>query len=184
MVNKENDPVPFARGEPCPNCGQGAVHSELLVDKFTYSHGEEPVELSATVLLHRCAACGFEFTDGSADDARHGAICNYLGVHPPKAIVALRETYELSRSQFAQLTRLGEASIARWERGELIQNAAYDQFLYLLRFQENVQRLRDHAKPVGSNVNTRGASRFRLLQPSSQMELEQRAFKLFLEPAH
>ena len=48
----------------------------------------------------------------------------------------------MTRLGFAELTKFGEATLGRWERGALIQNAANDQFLYLLRFAENVDRLR------------------------------------------
>src|ERR1051326_2679799 len=47
--------------------------------------------------------------------------------------------------EFARLTRLAEDSIRDWENGTVIQNAAYDRFLYLLTFPENVARLRFHS---------------------------------------
>jgi hypothetical protein len=55
----------------------------------------------------------------------------------------------MSRAEFSRLTRIGEASLGRWEKGLLIQNHAHDQFLYLLKFPENVARLRDR---VGSGA--------------------------------
>jgi len=55
--------------------------------------------------------------------------------------VALRKRYNLTRAEFASLTRFGEASLARWETGQLIQNAANDQLLYLLSIESNVERL-------------------------------------------
>ena len=61
----------------------------------------------------------------------------------PSEIKALREHYGLSRKEFAEITLLGEASLARWESGELTQNAAYDQLLRLLQFQGNMERLRE-----------------------------------------
>jgi DNA-binding transcriptional regulator YiaG len=62
----------------------------------------------------------------------------------PAEVRAVRQKAgSLSRAEFARITRLGEATIGRWERGELIQNAANDQLLYLLTFPENVVRLRD-----------------------------------------
>jgi len=60
-----------------------------------------------------------------------------------RQIRALRESYKLSRREFGALTRIGEASLARWESGEIIQSFGYDQFLYLLSFPENLQRLRE-----------------------------------------
>jgi hypothetical protein len=35
----------------------------------------------------------------------------------------------MTRAAFAELTRLGDASLARWEKGLLIQNPANDQLL-------------------------------------------------------
>jgi DNA-binding transcriptional regulator YiaG len=100
------------------------------------------VELTASVPVRICDECGFHFTDEAADDARHEAICRHLRVMTPQEIATVRKDYGLSRPEFARLTRLGEASLARWEAGLLIQNAAYDQFLYLLTFPENIERLK------------------------------------------
>jgi len=60
----------------------------------------------------------------------------------PSEIQALREGYDMSRAEFSRLTRIGEASLGRWENGLLIQGQANDRFLYLLTFPENVARLR------------------------------------------
>jgi transcriptional regulator with XRE-family HTH domain len=87
----------------------------------------------------------------------------------PAEIRAIRrEAGALSRAQFARITRLGEATIGRWERGELIQNRANDQLLYLLTFPENVTRLRNRerkdesprspsAPPEGQRSRVRGS---------------------------
>ena len=53
-----------------------------------------------------------------------------------------REKQGMTRSQFAALTRFGDASLGRWERGALVQNGANDQLIYLLGFADNVERLR------------------------------------------
>jgi DNA-binding transcriptional regulator YiaG len=60
----------------------------------------------------------------------------------PREVEAVRTRLRMTRAAFADLTRLGEASLARWEKGLLIQNPANDQLLYLLLFPENVERLR------------------------------------------
>jgi transcriptional regulator with XRE-family HTH domain len=39
----------------------------------------------------------------------------------------------MSRLQFARLTRIGVATLSRWERGITLPNPANDQFLRLLR---------------------------------------------------
>jgi len=69
-------------------------------------------------------------------------VCRHLGVMTPRDVEAVRTRLRMTRAAFADLTRLGEASLARWEKGLLIQNPANDQLLYLLLFPENVERLR------------------------------------------
>lgn len=123
-------------GSACPECG-GAVHTETHDQAFPYGDGDDFVELTAAVPLCVCDACGFEYYDERAEVLRHEAVCQHLGVLTPTAIRNLREGYRLSRQQFARLTKLGEATIARWERGELIQNGANDMYLRLVALPSN-----------------------------------------------
>jgi DNA-binding transcriptional regulator YiaG len=96
------------------------------------------------VPLRRCRDCGFEFLDSVAEERQHDAVCRHLGVMTPAEIRQIRQKAgSLSRGEFAKISRVGEASLGRWERGELIQNAANDQLLYLLTFPENLNRLRE-----------------------------------------
>ena len=46
----------------------------------------------------------------------------------------------MSRADFSRLTGLGEATLNRWENGILIQNAANDRYLRLLKDANNVPR--------------------------------------------
>ena len=59
----------------------------------------------------------------------------------PEEIKAIRKHLGLSRAEFARLTRIGEASLARWETGHIVQNAAMDNYLRLLSYEENVKRI-------------------------------------------
>ncbi len=127
----------------CPNCGAKDIRTTWMDDTFPYGVGADAVQLTARVPLRTCAACGYQYYDEEAEDVRHEAVCRHLGVQTPAEIQALRKKYGLSRAEFANLTKLGEATIARWERGALIQNAANDLYLRLLRWEENVERLRD-----------------------------------------
>ena len=129
----------------CASCGASSVGTEMVLEEFAYGTGEDSVQLSATVPLRTCRDCGFQFTDHHAEDARHDAVCRHLGVMTPREVEAVRARLGMTRAAFADLTRLGEASLARWEKGLLIQNPANDQLLYLLRFPENVERLRSRA---------------------------------------
>ena len=102
-----------------------------------------------------CDDCDFEFTGPGAEVARHEAVCRHLGVMTPAEIRDLRGRYGLSRLTFASITRLGAASIARWEAGSLLQNRAYDSLLYLLCFEDNLRRLqsRHSAAAPGESVS-------------------------------
>jgi DNA-binding transcriptional regulator YiaG len=137
--------------------------------------------VSAVVPLRRCSECGFEFLDAEAEARQHAAVCRHIGVMTPSEIRRVRQmTGNLSRGEFARLTRLGDATIGRWERGELIQNAAYDQLLYLLTFPENVIRLRDRVERLSSSeyLPQPPAATFRVIRPTD--DLRERAAKFSL----
>jgi DNA-binding transcriptional regulator YiaG len=125
----------------CPECGAARVETEWGTDRFMYGDGPTAVELFAEVPFRKCANCGFEFTDSEAEEARNAAIRKHLKVLLPAEIAGIRHSYEMTRAEFAARTRIGPASLARWENGQLIHNAAYDNYLYLLRFRENMDRL-------------------------------------------
>ncbi|HEX3429726.1 MAG TPA: hypothetical protein VHT03_02475 [Rhizomicrobium sp.] len=57
----------------------------------------------------------------------------------------------MTRQRYAQLTKIGEASLSRWERGASIQSGALDQLMYLLGFADNTQRLLDREISQSSN---------------------------------
>ena len=128
---------------PCPNCSATDIRTNWVDETFPYGVGPDAVNLTARLPLRTCSKCAYEYYDEEAEDARHEAVCRHLGVQTPAEIEALRKKYSLSRAEFARLTKLGEATIARWERGALIQNTANDRYLYLLRWPENFERLRD-----------------------------------------
>jgi putative zinc finger/helix-turn-helix YgiT family protein len=140
----------------CPICGKSRIRTTPTEDPFRYGTGKEAVELTVVVPVRSCVDCGYQFLDEEAEDIRHEAVCRHLGVLTPSEILALRRRYDVTRMQFAEITRLGEATLGRWERGALIQNAAYDQLLYLLSFEENFERLRERvnqrAEIVTENV--------------------------------
>lgn len=132
----------------CPVCESKSIVTQMLSESFPYGSGKEEVTLSAVVPVHSCQDCQFEFTDELADQAKHNAICKHLEVMTPGQIAWIRQQYNLSRAEFARVTRIGEASINRWEKALLIQNPAMDQYLYLLSFPENFERVQqrnDHS---------------------------------------
>jgi transcriptional regulator with XRE-family HTH domain len=94
----------------------------------------------------------------------------------------IREEYGFSRAEFARLTRLGEATLNRWENGILVQNLAYDRYLRLLCFPENVRRLQIKTTPesrrsAGSVVSLT-PYRFRALKNEANVIRDQTTFQL------
>jgi DNA-binding transcriptional regulator YiaG len=125
----------------CGDCGSSDVSTQTEVDRFVYGTGPDAIELSAEIPVHECRTCGFQFTTTEAEQARHSAVCQHLELLTPSKIRALRGLYGFSTEEFARVTRIGLASILRWERGSGMQNAAYDDYLYLLGWTDNMQRL-------------------------------------------
>jgi putative zinc finger/helix-turn-helix YgiT family protein len=172
----------------CPNCGSMRIDTRIIKDKFQYGSGAKAVELEALVPFRKCPDCGFEFTDSEAEDLRHEAVCRHLGVMTPTEIFALRKNYGLTRAEFAERSRIGEASLARWETGELIPNPANDCYLYLLSFPENLERLenRYRVQPVRNALRKAArqlGSRFKALDEATTTEKCQEARDFCLRPA-
>jgi hypothetical protein len=91
----------------------------------------------------------------------------------------------LSRAEFARLTKLGEATLVRWEKGSLIQNPANDQYLRLLGFEDNIRRLRNWvegaAKPTaGAGPRARPTFAALTVERIESLRVEQTAFSLCL----
>lgn len=126
----------------CFSCGATGLIRRIEHQQFTYGDGPEKVVLTAEVPVWSCVACEEEFTGEEAETARHFAVCEHLGVLTPYEIKQIREVNTLTQEEFASLSDIGIASIKRWESGASIQSRSFDKFLRLLRFPENVRRLR------------------------------------------
>ena len=126
----------------CAACASVNVETIFEEREISFGSGEAAVKILAVVPVRHCRDCDFRFEDFAAEDAEHDAICRHLRVLTPGQITALREMHGFSRAEFTKLTRLGEATLSRWERGAVIQNGAYDNFLFLLGFPDNLDRLR------------------------------------------
>jgi putative zinc finger/helix-turn-helix YgiT family protein len=147
--NTETDSEDAAGRRSCPVCGSEKIGTSVETDRFAYGTGPDAPQVTVQVPVRTCADCGFQFTDEEAEEARHEAVCRQLGVLPPSQIRELRKRYGLSRAEFARVTRIGEASLARWESGALIQNGAHDQYLRLISLPENFERLRQGLEKAG-----------------------------------
>ena len=165
----------------CPECGSENVKIEIIKHHFYYGKGDDQVELSANIPLSSCEDCGFSFTDEKADELCHEAICKHLEVLTPSQIRSLRKLYDYSQVEFASISSIGEATLSRWERGVLIQNKAYDNYLYLLGFKENLTRLqhRNNIQTIPETNRKNGVlSVFKAVEVDKGMLERQKSFRL------
>ena len=142
-------------------CGGPGLKTELVRDPFIYGAGEDAVELTAEFPVHTCPECGVSYTGEVAEIAQHEVVCRHLGVLAPAKIRRLRKRHGPTRAAFARLTGFGEASLARWERGEVIQNTSSDRYLRLLMDGATMGRLRAlvmSTSPSGDVSPTLGSS--------------------------
>ena len=151
--------------------------------RFPYGNGDTATELTAKVPVRICRECGEKFLDDESEDLMHEAVCRHLGVMTPREVRAIRrQSGNLSRAELASITRLGEATLGRWERGELIQNVAYDHFLYLLTYPENRIRLQQRVCRAESETAATScrdaAAKFRCVGMTDERKQRAAAFKL------
>ncbi len=145
--------------EACEICGTQGLKTELVRDPFIYGVGDDAVELVIEIPVHTCAQCEMSFTGEEAEVIEHKAVCRHLGLLTPEEVRELRERHGLSRADFADLTGLGAATIARWERGDVLQNRANDRFLRLLRDPAILHQLRLVARGMDARLPSMPASR-------------------------
>jgi len=181
----ETEPLETNEDIVCPGCGSNKISSAKESYTFTYGTGANAVELTAEVPVRNCEDCKFSFLDSVAEDICHEVVCKHLGVMTPSEIKDLRGKYNLSQSQFAEITKLGEATLSRWERGTIIQNQAYDNYLYLLRLPLNLERIRNRSK-LEENITVEqkeiSIPRFRQLDPNDE-EIANRSKTFKLRPS-
>lgn len=125
----------------CPVCSATAVRREKEIERFPYGQGKGAVTLEALVPVYTCESCEFRYTDHEAEGLRHEAVCRHLQIMTPAELQKIRSDLGMSREELADISGLGVASLARWESGANIQNKANDNYLFLLSFTENRQRI-------------------------------------------
>jgi putative zinc finger/helix-turn-helix YgiT family protein len=168
----------------CPECGDDHLGTRLVTEALPYGEGHNAITLKVEIPVRHCSACGLDFTDASADEIRDAAIRRHLGLLLPEQIRGIRKSCGVNRKEFAAATRIGEASLARWESGHLLQSGALDNFLFLLLFRENYERLqtRHESNPVEPILRRIRPEKpvLRLIDSGSQSDLEKaaRQFKL------
>ena len=150
-------------------CGTPGVKTELVRDPFIYGAGDDAVELVVEIRVHTCARCEMSFTSEDAEIKEHDAVCQHLGLLTPAEILGVRERYGMSRAAFAHCTGLGEATLARWERGEVIQNKANDRYLRLLRDPDIFRKAQRMAR-AADRPNAAGAKQGGTLPVTSALQ--------------
>lgn len=161
----------------CPECDSPQVFTRPTEHKFKYGSGEKVVELECVLPVRVCAECGAEFVDDEGERVRNDIVCRHLGVLTPDEIHAIRER-EGTRASFADLTGIGEASLSRWESGASPQTKAFDNYLFLLRFQDNIERLKSRGHDFKKHNGPQIEGRFRSVQITEQRLLQKRRFVL------
>jgi DNA-binding transcriptional regulator YiaG len=122
-------------------CGASSIKRQMEVERFEYGQGKGAVMLESLVPVYICESCEFRYTDHEAESARHDAVCRHLQLMVPTELQKIRDDLGMSREDFSEMSGLGAASISRWELGLTIQNKANDNYIYLLSFKENRDRL-------------------------------------------
>ena len=171
-MDKNSKVIPLSKeSATCVVCGSSNVETKQVDDSFEYGS----VFLNATITVHSCTECSFEFTGEGADSARHESVCHHLGLLTPTEVHNIRKDMSMSKAEFARQTGIGEASLSRWERGYLLQSAAMDNLLYLLSLPGNLEALRrrrnapEHVEPE---------SGFRCIVDINTLRKQQKEFSL------
>ena len=179
-VQEDNRPEDLSKFV-CGECGSERIRTSREIYKFPYGVGNDTVELSCEVPFRKCSDCGFSFLDHVAEDLCHEEVCKHLRVMTPSQVKDLRKMYKLTQAEFAEITKLGPATLSRWERGILIQNEAYDNYLYLLGFKENLQKIQRRKESIGkmeTSIEESERPQFRELEVNEEVLQKQGCFKL------
>ena len=170
----------------CPACGSLSLSEEWIDDEFEYGNGKDAVTLVARIPLCHCENCDLDFTDWRGEDLRYEAVCHNFNLLTPKEVAAIRDRHGLTQQEFAEISRIGRASLARWENGNVLQNGSSDSLIYLLCFEDNLLRLKQRAakQQAGAEASTHGAKvrKFRALSDAQVLEFRQESssFHLFV----
>jgi putative zinc finger/helix-turn-helix YgiT family protein len=185
-MNSKDPTVDCDRGHQpaqCPNCESTDLDELTAVDKFPYGSEKDSVELTAVIPVSRCRSCGLEFSGAEAERKRDEAIRRHLRLLSPQRIAEIRATYGLTRTAFAEISRVGLATLVRWENGETFQNRAMDLYMRLLERPENFQLLASGAileeevvQPVTEPLFPRLAQRAPGTRDLRQMREESKRF--------
>lgn len=171
----------------CPACGSISVTEREQLEEFEYGAGKDHAVLQAIVPVCTCSQCGTQFTDERAERSRHASICRHLIILEPAQITAIRERYRATQVEFAEISRIGRASLARWETGAIYQNGSIDNLMYLLGFPENFERLKDRfssARACNQEPSNPSKRHFRCLTEKQMASMKLCSSLFELHPEH
>jgi putative zinc finger/helix-turn-helix YgiT family protein len=156
----------------CGVCGEAELQPRVRTERFEYEADGQRIQVVAeNVPVRICPACGESFSGPEAGRIREEAICRALGLLTPADLRGLRDRLGLSQADFARLTGIGEASICRWETGQLIQSRAMDRYLRLLIADpENVKHLKRLSDPGPVNAQSTRKRPRRTILPLKKSE--------------
>lgn len=179
--NQEDHTV--SRKFTCGECGSTEIETTWELYKFPYGIAPSCIELECEVPVRKCEKCKFKFIDSEAERLCHEAVCLHLGVKNPAEIKSIRKSYGLTQDQFCEITKIGIATLSRWERGIVIQNEAYDSYLHLLQLRSNFQRVQirnRYPDEFQANIGQGEEGRFSALDRTQEIEERKNNFRLRL----
>lgn len=126
----------------CPQCEDEQAFSSIQEEEYIYGRGESAVRFWVKIPVYTCNKCKFQFTDWEAAEIKHNALCRHFGVLTPSEIKHIHKNNKMNRSEFAQITGIGEVSLKKWEKGINIQSISHDRFLRILSNPTVLQNLK------------------------------------------
>ena len=111
----------------CAHCDAEDMTTAITAESVMKIHGEE---VTYTANKYQCSACEYSFQSPaqatSGTKLAREAFQLMYGLLKPAEIIAMRKELDLSQSQLAQKSKIGIASIKRWESGKAIQTREND----------------------------------------------------------
>lgn len=178
-----SEPVPVE----CAVCGDSHVRTELRVRETEIFVTESQTrKLSFEVPVRVCEKCGFEFTDHTAEAIEDDTVRDFYRLLTAGEIVSLRKRRNWSQRDFADLTGIGVASIARWETRAKMQSVAYDNLMRLADNDANIAKLKQIAaarRQAEQSIKVeKGRPKFRCIEGGKSIAASMErsnSFKLF-----
>ena len=119
--------------DSCPECGGVIARVQTIVETRI---GRRSIPVSGEFLQCQGECREIYFAPGESDELwRRAAVIARAedGLLAPQEIRDIRRQHDLTQQQLEVLLNVGPKTVVRWERGTVVQNAATDTLLRLLR---------------------------------------------------